>query len=191
MPLHVPNSAAAATPSGTPGAAPTSILSALPLHLAATANSNVGTANRALLNRVTVHKTGTLNAIAILSATASGNVDVGVYSPGSTCTRLYSTGSIACPTANTWAVVGTPSLAVTVGDDLYLTLAADNTTATFARGALTQGGGPTLPAGWWDIGGSAGRFFARRDTSFPLPSSFAYTDLAEGAVAFAVIARIA
>ncbi len=80
-------------------------------------SANATTANRAWFMAVTNYTTCTVTGLRFGVGATSGNVDVGLYS--SSGTRLASSGSTACPAANTKATVSF-SASVTIPPGVYL-----------------------------------------------------------------------
>jgi hypothetical protein len=157
----------------------------------ATGVAAMSSANQARGARVIVPRTGTLHDIAIWIGTASGNIDLAVYdTTATTRNRLWSSGSVACPTAAVWAIVGDPAISVTAGQQLDFVLAIDNTTATFAR--VGAGGN------WIDLptafhvadGGGKPTLSWVRGTSFPLATTLAESGLGVGTTIPLIIARV-
>ena len=141
--------------------------------------------------RVVIPKAGTLTDLAIYVGTSSGNVDVGVFDTAPTTrTKLYSTGSMACPAGGAWTVVGNPALAVNQGDQLDLVLACDNTTATFLR-LTAVAGAAQLPANFWPspVGGLPFVYWIK-SSAFPLPATIAENTLGGTSFIPMVIARV-
>lgn len=93
-----------------------------------TAGLTVGTANHLIAGWVRVPNTGTLRDLAIYLITSSGNISVAIYDDDGN--RLWTTGAIASPGTG-WHVVGDPELPVVEGEDLWMGISADNTTAAF------------------------------------------------------------
>jgi hypothetical protein len=138
-----------------------------------------------------VPRSGLLTDLAIYIGTSSGNIDVGVYSTAGTRAKLYSTGSIACPTGGQWNVVGALSLAVSAGDQLDLVFAADNATATFGRISGGANGLNQLPSNFFVAPlGAAPKLSWAAAASFALPSSFSEATCVVDASSWAVAARV-
>jgi hypothetical protein len=95
-------------------------------------------------------------------ATASGNVDAGIYDLAGT--RLFSTGSTAQSGTTTLQSVSVSGLLLAAGR-YYVALAADNTTATFLRGAQSV----TLQRGYGAL---------QQASAFPLPATATFAALA-------------
>lgn len=132
--------------------------------------ANVGSSNRAWYKAINVDNYVTVTGIRIGVAATSGNIDVGLYDSGGN--KLASSGSVACPSANTKATVSfTASVNIAPGT-YYLAIVADNTTATFVR------------AGTDTIMG-----LGYQDTAFPLPSSasLSYLSIAGADRSFAIL----
>lgn len=146
-------------------------------------------------SRCIVPKSGTLHDLAIVVGTASGNIEVGVLdTTATTRNRLYTTGTIACPTGTGWHIVGDPALSVTAGDHLDLYMSVDNVTATFSRhSSLGTTGEATLPANFLvsPLGGSP--IIMWDFTGGSIGTTTAETNLTNfgGTVAPIIIARIA
>lgn len=139
--------------------------------------------------RVTVPKTGSLRDLAIFVGGASGNVDIGVYSTASVRSRLYHSGSVACPAANAWRIVGDPNLAVTKGDQLDLMLGCDNASAAFGRIPMNSSTN-TFPTGFLTGGGGLPKIAAIIGSGFPLASTYNEGDLSDTVSCIAIIGRI-
>ena len=153
--------------------------------------ANIGGVNTARGVRVTIPRSGTLVDLAVFVGTSSGNIDVGVYSTAATRARLYSTGSIACPAAGAWAVVGDPNITVYAGQQLDLFLAADNTTATFARFLGAHADQPALPTDFWASDGAAPKLSFQATSVLPLPATIAEASVASTNAEHLIIARVA
>lgn len=155
----------------------------LALNVAPAAGS-IANVNRAHGWRVLAPKTGTLSSLYLLVATASGNIEVAIVDAvsGANRTRLWTTGSIACP-AQGWQLLGNPGLSVTVGQAFDFTLNADNTSALFGRftafSSATYGALP-LPANLASNATVPTKNYPawqRATTQFPMGSTFADSDL--------------
>lgn len=95
-------------------------------------------ANQMGARRVVIPYDGTLHGLTVMIGTSSGNIDLGIWNTAvTTRALLYSSGSIACGTANSWQTPVDPNLVVKRGDHLDFAVASDNGTATFARGPAT------------------------------------------------------
>jgi hypothetical protein len=157
---------------------------AFPQYTSATAPA----ANTQYATRMVAPRPGTISDIAILiGATSSGNVDVAVQTfDGTTYTRAWSSGSTACPAANTWTSLGAPNVATTYQQVFYPTIAFDNATATPAR--LVSLGA----AGWHQM--SSGMTYPKlawsKATSFPIPATTADSGVTVGAQIFAIGVKI-
>lgn len=100
----------------------------------------VAEVNKAHGWRVVAEKTGTITAAYLVVQDSSGNIEAGILDTSPTTrNRLWTTGSIACPAANSWASLGNPALAVTAGDSFDFYINADNGTATFGRYVAASG----------------------------------------------------
>lgn len=156
----------------------------------------VAAANWGWTVRVVVHRTGVLNDLTILQNVSSGNICVGVYDTGDASsgnrTRLYTTGSIACPAANAWRVVGDPAINVVAGQQLDFALVADNTTATFGGYSLVLGQAGQLPTNFWPAaGGALPKLSSILVTQLPLPTTLTEANLTQpGSQVPMIIARI-
>lgn len=136
----------------------------------------VAVANRLLLVRAEIRKSGFLRDVMFYNGTASGNARLAVYdtgdaSPGNR-TKLGDSGSMAINTGgNQWRIwdPGATAIAVTKGQHIELGLIIDNATATYGRGNA-NGGDPTilLPSGYLVVPGGA----PARMVSFIAPGSF-------------------
>jgi hypothetical protein len=163
-----------------------------PYNPALIGSAAVLSANQAFGSRVVVPRTGTMVDLAIYVGATSGNIDVGVYSTAGTRVKLYSTGSIACPAANAWAVVGALSLSVTAGDQFDFLLASDNGTASFGRALqLPNAAAGQLPTNFWPAaGGALPKISMGMGAMFPLPATIAEGSVAAGIHALCIIARV-
>lgn len=144
---------------------------------------------QAVGQRVTIPVSGTLHDLAVWPGVQSGNVDIGVYSTASPRARLFSTGSVACPAAGAWRIVGDPNLAVVAGQTLDLALGCDNVTATFAQyqtGVWLQ----PLPANFSPGDGSSPYLNWVIGVGFPLPATIADGTLGAVTRVFLIIARV-
>ena len=122
-------------------------------------------------NRVRIPATGTLRDFAIWVKTSVGNVDVGIYSVESEPrARLWSSGSVACPAANSWGIVGDPQLEVEAGDEYDFILAASSGSAEFGSGVSA---GVILPAGFLAGGVTPRQVLITSTDLFPLPATIA------------------
>jgi hypothetical protein len=154
-----------------------------------TGSQAVITANQARFVRVTIPKTGNLRDLAVFVGGQSGNVDIGVYSTASTRVRLYSSGSVACPAANAWRIIGDPNIAVTQGDLLDFAFACDNASAAFARIAMMSST-YIFPAGFLTGGGATPKIAGIMGGAFPLPSTVAEGSISDTVSAISIIGRI-
>jgi len=134
------------------------------------AAANTNAANRAWLIVCEVTQPCTITGIRIGVTVSSGNIDVGLYD--ASFSRLASSGSTACPTANTKATVNFTASAVITPGTYYLALTADNTTVTFTRSGLDT---------------IMGLCF--QNTAFPLPTTITptYTGIGGGDRSFAIV----
>jgi hypothetical protein len=150
-------------------------------------------ANQAVGSRIIVGQAGTLTDLAVYVVSSAGNIDVGVYSTASPRVRLYSTGSIACPAAGAWRIVGSLSLVVAAGDQYDLVIGNDTGTATIGATANAVAAAiATLPAGYLPALGASpliGWFTA--GVAFPLPATIADGAITPNQTVRAVAARIA
>jgi hypothetical protein len=147
--------------------------------------------NTSLGIRVIVPRSGVLRDLAAFVQVSSGNIDAGVYSTAGTRARLWSTGSIACPTGGQWNILGDPALPVASGQQLDFHLGADNTTATFGGHSLSFSSVKQLPTVFWAAAGGALPKLASTGPSFPLPATI--TEANVGTTSgrlFGLIARI-
>lgn len=113
----------------------------------ATSLAAFGSSNRTTYVRAEGFATN-VSSIVIYVGTSSGNISVAVYgnndSEGTAArpsgARKATSGAIACPTGSAFTAVSiTPTISIAAGD--WIAISADNTTATFARSALTFSGG--------------------------------------------------
>ena len=120
-------------------------------------------ANNALLIRRVARRDLTIASISIFVATASGNVDAGIYLPsGADFARLGSSGSTAAAGAGAEQVLAISGGAIEVerGAVFFFALAADNGTVSLARLANTSSA----------LGAIDGVLGAKA-SSFPLPAT--------------------
>lgn len=101
--------------------------------------------------------------------TASGNIDMGIYSSdGTTLTRVGSSGTTACPTAaNNANVTLTGSVNLVPGVIYYAAVSSDNAVVSMMKPGFT----PMF------TGTGGGDFCGTVATSFPLPSSLLLSTL--------------
>jgi hypothetical protein len=105
--------------------------------------ANIGavalSANNAYCARIRVQPALSITKLSVFIGTASGNVDVGVYSSdGTTLTRLVSSGSTAAAGASAVQTITVASTALVPGFSYYLAVAPDNATVTIGRVAITS-----------------------------------------------------
>lgn len=102
------------------------------------------TANEARAARVIVPITGVLTDIAVYFTDSFGNIDVFVTDDSPTTrARLWSTGSLVCPAANSWQIVGNPGISVVAGEQLEFGMACSSVSAKWA--AMFSGAWARLP----------------------------------------------
>lgn len=134
----------------------------------------VGVANSLYGQRFIAHKTGKITAVAVYIAVSSGNLDIGIYDCAvTTRAKLYSAGSTAVGTLNTWQVV-VPNLAVTEGDHFDVALCADNATASFGKDTVPTNVGVSVGTSPMLIapqGGGLSKIAWTIVTSFPAPAT--------------------
>lgn len=122
-------------------------------------------ANQALFSRVPrLQQPITVNYLRYYVGTASGNVDLGIYTwDGSVgFTKVATTGSTASSGTNAAQIIALASPVVLVpGIDYFLAIAVDNATVTIGRFAFSGGAGAATQ-----------RCFSKT-SSFALPSSVA------------------
>ena len=140
----------------------------------------VGVANSLYGQRFVAHKSGIISAAAVYIAVSSGNMDLAIYNTAvTTRARLYSAGSTAVGTVNTWQVF-TPNLAVNEGDHFDVAIAADNATVSFGKNtaptnvAVGQATAPMLNS---PSGAGANKIAWTIVTSFPAPATLTETAL--------------
>ncbi len=141
--------------------------------------------------RVIVPRTGTLTDFAIFVTVQSGNIDVGILDTSATTrNRLWSTGSVACPAAGAWTTYN-PNLSVTAGQQLDFVFVADNTTATLPR-YVTGGNYAGLPTSFHPAAGGATPRLVWNGTgsSFPIPSTYAESNMTVSVNVPLIIARV-
>jgi hypothetical protein len=137
----------------------------------------VSNINEARLSRANAPRSGVVRKLLIYVGTQSGNIDVGFYDTAATRAKLVSTGSMACPAAG-WREIAVTATAVQQGVSYEMSLACDNTTATFGHFNGAQVG--QLPTGWWPVqGGAAPKTNPRILSSFPLPATMAEASLVQ------------
>lgn len=157
------------------------------------ASGAILTANLLIMNRVTIPSAGTLRDVAVFVTVTSGNFIASVYSAAAPRVRLWTSGSVAVGSANTWQIIGDPGLAVSAGQQLYLSVIADNATAAIAR---VNGGYPAaayaqLPTRFAPADGAAPKLFSSSSPgSFTAPASVIEGDLTSLAVGYHIIARV-
>lgn len=134
----------------------------------------VGVANSLYGQRFIAHKTGKITALAVYIAVSSGNMDAAIYDCAATTrAKLYSAGSTAVGTVNTWQVF-TPNLAVNEGDHFDCAIAADNATVSWGKDnvptnvGVAQGTTPMLVS---PQGGGLNKLAWTIVTSFPCPAT--------------------
>lgn len=178
---------ASASGDGSPIAAPLGI----PISsIIAGAAYGMGSTNDGHGHRYVIPKTGTLHDVAIWINTASGNIDVGIFDTSSgTRNRLWHSGSIACPTAGSWVVVGDPALSVTKGDQIDIVVSADNTSVQFSCFRWSSNGLLTPPSGY--LAGGVSFLAWVGGSLFPIPSTYAESGMSANIAATAIIARVA
>lgn len=123
-------------------------------------------ANQVYATRVRVGRAVTVTTMTIYVGTASGNVDLGIYTSadnGVTLTRVGSTGStaVAGASANQTISLTTP-VTLLPGVDYYLAAAVDNGVASFGQFQTTVAPATAL-----------GNLTLTKTASFPLPASLA------------------
>lgn len=132
------------------------------------------TANQAYVAKVRFSKPLRLTGVKYGVASASGNVDVGLYTlnaNGTDLDRQASSGSTAVAGTNAIQTVNfTSAVNVIPGRDYWLAIAIDNAVATVSRGAINSI--ITLDEIRYGV----------KATSFPLPSSIAAPTAASTAV---------
>lgn len=130
-------------------------------------SSGTQTANNIYLARMRVSGSrATTNAI-IFVTTASGNVDVCVYtSDGTTLTRVASTGSVAIAGTNTLQTIPL-SVNWVFGVDYFVGVSIDNATASLFRVSMI-GNGFTLVA-------AKGNQFINKASAFPAPTTILHS----------------
>jgi hypothetical protein len=141
--------------------------------------------------RVVCRQSGTLTDMAIFVGVQSGNIDVGVYSVASPRARLFHTGSIACPAANVWTIVGQANVPVTAGQQLDFAISADNATASFLSMQAASGTVCTMPTNFWAYGtGVTPYILWLKAANFPLAASITDASLSGSGRPIFIIGRI-
>jgi hypothetical protein len=143
--------------------------------------------------RVIVPRTGTLKALTYFCGTQSGNANVGIYDTAPTTrTRLFETGSVALPTANTWQTPVNPDLPVVAGDQLDFAMVLSDATGTVARIVAANGALSILPAGFWPSpdAGDPKLCWQNSPGSFILPATIAEGSCVANSAAPLIIARV-
>src|SRR5207248_5975874 len=106
-------------------------------------------ANNALGARTVIPSSGVLHDLAVYVNVQSGNLDVGVYDTASPRNRLYHSGSVACPAAGAWQIVGDPALSVVAGQQYDFLCGVDNGTVQLGRGvSMVANATAQLPAAY-------------------------------------------
>lgn len=151
-------------------------------------------ANVMVWTRVTIPYSGVLHDISVPIGTHSGNCILGIFDTSATTrNQLYTSGSVAPGSDNTWYTAPTdPALTVSAGDELDFALVADNATMTFGRCAtLVAAALSQMPTGFWPspLGGS-NRIYASKAASFPLPATVSEATLATASAVPCIIARL-
>lgn len=143
-------------------------------------SASVGAANTLYGQRFIAHKTGTITALAVYIAVSNGNIDAAIYNTAPTTrARLWSAGSTADGTVNTWMTF-TPNLAVNEGDHFDCAVAADGTTHSWGKAtaptnvAVGQATAPMLNS---SSGGGANKIAWAITSSFPAPATLTETSL--------------
>jgi hypothetical protein len=151
----------------------------------------IWTANRALGVRCLVPATGRLRDVAIYVKVQNGNVDVGVYNTAEPRARLWSSGSIACPAAGGWRIIGDPDLPVQAGTMVDLVLASDSATFDVAVAVMQSFNVALLPTGFIPGDGGLPRIsWLSTGAQFPLPATIAEAAATVVSATPAIIARI-
>lgn len=142
--------------------------------------ASVGVANVLYGQRFVAHKSGKITALAAYIAVSSGNMDIAIYDNAvTTRARLYSAGSTAVGTVNTWQVF-VPNLAVLEGDHFDVALSADNATVSWGRDTaptavgVQQGTAPMLTS---VQGGGLNKLAWSIAASFPAPATLTEASL--------------
>lgn len=148
-------------------------------------------ANRGHFARVEAPKTGILTDLAVYIFTSAGNISVAVYDTNATTlTRLYTTGTIACPATSGWNIVGSGSLGVSVtkGIQYYLFVSTDSASTGFGRyPSFAASEVSRVPTGYLT---SATRVAGLDNTLHPAPATYSMGSMADAASAPAVMTRI-
>jgi hypothetical protein len=163
-------------------------------------NNSGGTfgANSALYMRCPVRAAGRLKTLSIGPQTLSGNYDVGILRQRVDGTALadvlYTKGSTAMSglTASQWnSVIEDTGVDTFYGDDIWLSIACDNATATWWRKTLGSAAGSTLPANFAQ--NDIAIFCGSKTASFPIPTVGNTVDMSTLASAqpFAICCRTA
>ena len=154
-------------------------------------SSPLNVANFAFGSRVVIPRSGTLTDLAIyLVGVSAGNISAGVYSAETTRARLYTTGSIACPAAGSWQIVGDPNLEVEAGEQYDLVFSASDGSIDPISHAASENNVVLLPDSYADGETAKPKLGWYKSASHPIPATFAEAGITVGATTFALIARV-
>jgi hypothetical protein len=141
--------------------------------------------------RVVIPRSGTLRDLAIyLVGVSAGNISAGVYSAEDPRARLYTTGSIACPPAGSWQIVGDPQLPVVAGEQYDLAFSASDGTIDPISHAANENAVVLLPASYAGGVEALPKLGWYKSAAHPLPTTLAESAITVGATTFALIARV-
>jgi hypothetical protein len=142
-------------------------------------STSVWTANDARGVRFIAQKGGKVTEIGFYVGVSSGNVDMGIYDCAvTTRAKLFSSGTTACGTVNTWQAFAVTGVTVNEGDNFDVALAVDNGTVSVGRLAAPTNAGVQLNVAVKSpTGGGAGKMAWSIATSFPLPATLTETAL--------------
>lgn len=151
-------------------------------------STSVWSANDARGVRCIALKSGYVTQVGFYVGVSSGNVDMGIYNTAATTrARLWSSGTTACGTVNTWQIftVTNGAVPVTEGDHFDVAMAVDNGTVSVGRLAAPTNAGVqlmTAPLLQSQTGAGANKLSWSIATSFPLPATLTESALVTSSV---------
>lgn len=146
-------------------------------------STSVWSANDARGVRCIATRSGLVSAVGFYVGVSSGNCDMGIYDVAATTrNRLWSSGTTAVGTVNTWQIftVTAGLVRVNEGDHFDVAMAVDNGTVSVGRLAAPTNAGVqlmTAPFLQAQTGAGASKLAWSIATSFPLPATFTETAL--------------